>query len=111
MRTGFTLVVLVAFGTVVAAGTLFACPLMQAPSCCSKSQPERHCPAEFPEKCVLAFSENKIVPAKLKATAAIAPVAVAIPAPGLELADEPVPPVSGAQRGRDIYLLNRVLLI
>lgn len=110
-RTSLTLVVLATFATVVAAGPLFACPFMQAPPCCSKSQPDRHCPAENPERCLLAVSENKVEKAKPRITATIALPAVAGPAPLIEPAVEPSALSADTRGGRETYLMNRVLLI
>lgn len=110
-RTGLTLVVLAAFSTVVAGGALFACPFMQAPSCCSKSQPAGHCPAENPERCLLAISENKIATATPKITAAIALPAAPVSVTVIERNAEPSRPSAELRDGRETYLLNRVFLI
>ena len=104
------LFVLGAFFTVVGAGTLFACPLMQAPSCCSKSNPG-HCPAENPDNCLLAVSENKISTAKEKVAAAVPPAAAADPLPEMAPQADAGEPLLPARDGRETYLVNRILLI
>lgn len=101
---------LAAFFTVVGAGALFACPFMQAPSCCSKTS-QGHCPSEQPENCLLAVSENKVSTAKPNLAATVPPPAIAEALP--EQARQTVigePPVP-AHDGRDTHLLNRVFLI
>lgn len=104
-------VVLAAFGIVVGAGTLFACPFMQAQSCCSKANPGGHCPSDKSETCVLAVSDNKIAIAKEKVVTAAPLTAAAAAAPDTPRPADVAEPHLSARSGRETYLVNRVLRV